>query len=88
MERQRLRRAARRSEINQPTMDYVAAFVPKGTGRNFNPHVTVGIASQDYLKQMLAEPFDAFEFSPAGRPCTSSATSGRPQAAQGVELTP
>jgi len=53
-------------EINQPTMDYVAAFVPKGTGRNFNPHVTVGIASQDYLKQMLAEPFDAFEFSPAG----------------------
>jgi 2'-5' RNA ligase len=52
-------------EINQPTIDYVAAFVPKGTGKNFNPHVTIGIASQDYLKEMLAEPFDAFSFSPA-----------------------
>jgi hypothetical protein len=30
------------------------------------PHVTVGIASQDYLKKMLAEPFDEFTFSPAG----------------------
>ncbi len=53
-------------EINQPTIDYVAAFVPKATGKHFNPHVTVGIASQDYLKKMLAEPFDAFTFSPAG----------------------
>jgi 2'-5' RNA ligase len=52
-------------DINQPTMDYVAAFVPKATGKDFNPHVTVGIASQDYLKQMLAEPFAAFTFSPA-----------------------
>jgi 2'-5' RNA ligase len=52
--------------INQPTIDYVATFVPKASGRHFNPHVTVGIASQDYLKEMLAEPFDAFAFSPAG----------------------
>lgn len=54
------------SEINQPTIDYVAAFVPKATGEHFNPHVTIGIASQDYLKEMLAEPFEAFTFSPAG----------------------
>jgi len=53
-------------EINQPTIDYIATFVPKATGKHFNPHVTVGIASQDYLKKMLAEPFDAFTFSPAG----------------------
>ena len=53
-------------DINQPTIDYVAAFVPKASGKNFNPHVTVGIASQDYLKQMLAEPFAGFTFSPAG----------------------
>jgi hypothetical protein len=53
-------------EINQPTIDYIAAFVPKATGKHFNPHVTVGIGSQDYLKKMLAEPFDAFTFSPAG----------------------
>jgi len=53
-------------DINQPTMDYVAAFVPKATGRNYNPHVTVGVATQDYLKEMLTEPFDAFTFSPVG----------------------
>jgi len=52
-------------DINEPTIDYVATFVPKATGKNFNPHVTIGIASQDYLKKMLAEPFDAFTFSPA-----------------------
>jgi len=28
--------------------------------------VTVGIASQDYLKKILAEPFDVSTFSPAG----------------------
>ncbi len=53
-------------EINQPTIDYVAAFVPKQTGKNFNPHVTIGVATGEYLKGMLAEPFDAFTFSPAG----------------------
>ncbi len=53
-------------DINQPTIDYVAAFVPKASGKDFNPHVTVGIASQDYLNKMLAEPFDEFTFSPAG----------------------
>jgi hypothetical protein len=53
-------------EINQPTIDYVASFVPHATGANFNPHVTIGIASQDYLKKMLAEPFESFTFSPVG----------------------
>ena len=52
-------------EINQPTIDYVAAFVPEATGKKFNPHVTIGVAPQDYLKGMLAEPFDVFTFSPA-----------------------
>ena len=64
-------------DINQPTIDYVAAFVPRATGEHFNPHVTVGIATQAYLKKMLAEPFDSFTFSPAERLFTSSATSGR-----------
>jgi hypothetical protein len=52
-------------EINQPTIDYVASFVPDETGKKFNPHVTIGVAGQDYFKTMLAEPFDAFTFSPA-----------------------
>ena len=52
------------SDIQPALIDYVAAFVPKYTGTRYNPHVTVGVASQDYLKGMLAEPFDAFTFSP------------------------
>jgi len=54
------------SDIQTTLIDYVAAFVPKYTGTHYNPHVTVGVASQDYLKGMLAEPFDVFTFSPAG----------------------
>jgi hypothetical protein len=53
-------------DINEPTIDYVKTFVPKETGKHFNPHVTVGIASQDYLKKMLDERFESFTFSPVG----------------------
>ena len=53
-------------DINQPTIDYIAAFVPHATGAHFNPHVTIGIDTADRLNTMLAEPFDAFTFSPAG----------------------
>jgi hypothetical protein len=47
-------------------VEYVETFVPEATGKKFNPHVTIGIATQEYLKTMLAEPFDAFTFSPVG----------------------
>jgi hypothetical protein len=53
-------------DINQPTIDYVASFVPDASGKKFNPHVTIGIATQDDLKKMLDEKFEAFTFSPAG----------------------
>src|SRR5262245_45154362 len=53
-------------DINQPTIDYVTTFVPNGTGKKFNPHVTIGIATQDYLKKMLTENFETFTFSPVG----------------------
>jgi hypothetical protein len=53
-------------EINQPTIDYIAAFVPNETGKKFNPHVTIGLAPEDYLKKMLDEKFEDFTFSPAG----------------------
>jgi hypothetical protein len=53
-------------DINQPTIDYVGTFVPNATGKHFNPHVTVGVATQDYLNNMLAEPFEEFTFSPVG----------------------
>ncbi len=53
-------------DINQPTIDYVKDFVPNETGKKFNPHVTIGLASEDYLKKMLEEKFEPFTFSPVG----------------------
>jgi hypothetical protein len=53
-------------DIQQGLIDYVANFVPNGSGKKFNPHVTTGVATETYLNEMLAEPFEAFTFSPAG----------------------
>lgn len=53
-------------DINQPTIDYIEKFVPDETGDKFNPHVTIGLATQDYLKKLMDEKFDDFTFSPTG----------------------
>lgn len=53
-------------EINKPTIDYVAHYVPADSGAKYNPHVTIGVASQDFLKKLLKEKFDEFTFSPTG----------------------
>jgi hypothetical protein len=53
-------------DINEPTIEYVTTFVPKETGKKFNPHVTIGIATEDYLKKMVDEKFESFTFSPEG----------------------
>jgi hypothetical protein len=53
-------------EINQATIDYVATFVPTQVGQNFNPHVTVGLAHEDFLKTVLDERFEDFTFSAVG----------------------
>ena len=47
-------------------IDYVSAFVSKSSGDHYNPHVTTGVAPREYLDAMLAEPFVAFAFAPAG----------------------
>jgi hypothetical protein len=41
------------------------ALVLTVAGR-FNPHVTIGVGTETYLKKMLAEPFVSFTFSPTG----------------------
>jgi 2'-5' RNA ligase len=53
-------------DIQKFLIGYVADFVQAGAGKKFNPHVTIGVGSITYLKTMLAEPFEAFTFSPAG----------------------
>jgi hypothetical protein len=47
-------------------IQYVSTFAAKQTGENFNPHVSTGVATREYLDKMLAEPFAPFTFSPAG----------------------
>ena len=44
----------------------MATYVPDASGKNFKPHVTVGVAPPEDLKKMLDEKFEAFTFSPAG----------------------
>jgi hypothetical protein len=53
-------------DINASTIAYVATFVPKSTGKNYIAHVTCGVASVAFVKQLEAEPFSAFTFSPVG----------------------
>jgi hypothetical protein len=53
-------------DIQQELIDYVANFVADAAGARFNPHVTIGVGTEAYLNEMLAEPFASFTFSPAG----------------------
>jgi hypothetical protein len=53
-------------DIQKSLIEYVANFVAIAAGNKFNPHVTIGVGTEAYLDQMLAEPFPAFTFSVAG----------------------
>jgi hypothetical protein len=53
-------------DIQESLIHYVANFVTGAAGKRFNPHVTVGVATEAYLSKMLAEPFAPFTFSVAG----------------------
>ena len=52
--------------LDAALIDYVSTFVPTYSGEHFSPHVSTGVASRDYLDNMLTEPFEPFTFSPAG----------------------
>ena len=45
---------------------YVETFVPKASGANYFPHITAGVASEPFVNQLKAEPFDAVTFKPTG----------------------
>ena len=53
-------------DIQLGLIDYVANFTTIAAGKKFNPHVTIGVAPETYLNEMLAEPFKAFTFSATG----------------------
>ena len=71
-------------DINQPTIDYVTKYVPASSGDKLEPHVTVGVAPPDYLKKMVAEPFDAFTFSPSALSVYQLGTWNGSEETQGV----
>jgi hypothetical protein len=53
-------------DIQPFLISYVENFVRDAAGKRFNPHVTIGVGTETYLNEMLAEPFPSFTFSPAG----------------------
>ena len=52
-------------DANAETIGWVETFVPKSAGENYLPHVTSGVASEAFVKQLKAAPFEAFTFKPA-----------------------
>lgn len=47
-------------DIQKSLIEYVANFVTIAAGKHFNPHVTIGVGTETYLNEMLAEPFKSF----------------------------
>ena len=52
--------------IDPLAIAYVQQYVSQSSGADFKPHVTVGIGPRDHLDRLVAEPFEAFAFAPAG----------------------
>lgn len=54
------------SKIDKEIIDYVKNFAANSTGKKYKPHVTVGVAHDDFVKQLKDEPFEKFSFKPSG----------------------
>jgi len=50
------------TRINAETIGWVEHFVPESSGPKYWPHVTLGVAHEDFVKQLKAEPFESFSF--------------------------
>jgi hypothetical protein len=50
--------------ISTTTKDWVETYVPDQSGANYTAHLTVGLDTVEHLKQLQAEPFDAFDVHP------------------------
>jgi len=49
-------------EITAGTSEYVNAFITEHSGAKYNPHVTIGLAQEAFLKELVAKPFKTFSF--------------------------
>jgi len=54
------------TEINAETINWVEHFIPESSGPKYLPHVTLGVAHEDFVKQLKAEPFTSFTFKADG----------------------
>jgi hypothetical protein len=53
--------------IDKEIIDYVKNFAANSTGRKkYSPHVTIGVAHEDFVKRLKAQPFEKFSFKPSG----------------------
>lgn len=53
--------------IDPVLIHYVSTFVPEHSGeQHFVPHLTIGVAPQEHLDELLAKPFEPLTFSPSG----------------------
>jgi hypothetical protein len=50
------------SAIAAGSSDYVNRFIPDHSGPKYNPHVTIGLAHEDFLKTLIAAPYHPFKF--------------------------
>src|ERR1700675_4799088 len=50
-------RSRRSDAMTVGIIDYVADFTAVAAGKKFNPHLTIGVAPETYLNEMLAQPF-------------------------------
>ena len=46
----------------QGLSEYVNGFIPDHSGPKFLPHVTIGLAQQTFLKELMAKPYQSFSF--------------------------
>lgn len=52
--------------IHEAVAPYVNGFVPHHIGKDYSPHVTLGLGKEDFLKQMKDAPYIPFTFKIAG----------------------
>ncbi len=48
--------------IEDKIVSYVEKFTANSAGKNYNPHVTVGVAHEDFVTLLKAKPFEKFPF--------------------------
>jgi hypothetical protein len=52
--------------VDSTTLDYVATFVPQRVGKDFKPHITVGLTDSQTAQRMQSEAFAQISFHPSG----------------------